>query len=55
MDKIQEIQERFMQDKNSITQDEAIELLAGMYDDKYEISPNMIRRFLNIPESDNGI
>lgn len=49
----EQMQEALMYDKDLLTQDEAIELLADMFDERYEISPAKVRRFFGIKEKAN--
>jgi hypothetical protein len=45
-----QMQDVMLYDKDLLTADEAIELLADMFDESYEISPAKIRRALSLKE-----
>lgn len=46
----EQMQEVFMYDKDLLTPDEAVELLADMFDEGDEITPNKIRQAFNLKE-----
>lgn len=45
-----QMQDVMMYNKDLLSADEAVELLADMFDEKYEISPNQVRTALNLKE-----